>query len=573
MNDEYEAVVIGSGFGGAISACRLGKRWPGRVLVLERGKRYPMGSFPRSPHALARNFWNVSSEDGPRRRLPLKEQTHGMFDIRSFKHLNVVIAAGLGGGSLIYANVFLEPPAEVFDARWPATCKKSELAPYYRVAREVLGARPIPQNGDPRRRVVRTELFQRVARELGRKSELADINVFFGNDFDDPLPIGHQDRNRYGALQTSCTYCAECDLGCNTHSKNTLDLNYLHVAENRYGTELRTEHLVERIAPLDRDGRDDAGADGSHGYRVYFRDLASESQREASVRAKRVVLSAGSLGSTELLLRCKTAFHTLPKVSERLGHQFSPNGDFLSLIIAGKADADPNYGPVITQRMDFNLLEDFNPEHAFVLEDASYPAFAAWFAEGQKPGFMRLGALWHTLRSAFDRFLRGESLGSIGYAFSGIMSGDLSYRASVLLFMGIDKSNGIMSLDRYGRVDIDWPYRDSMPLYDAISKAGEAFRRAVAAKSHMPLPTWYRPLRKNIGVHTLGGCVLGDDEKRGVVSAARDSFGQVFGYQGLYVADAAIIPSAVGANPAATISALSEMVAEGITGIAPDADL
>ncbi|MDX1428693.1 MAG: GMC oxidoreductase [Rhodothermales bacterium] len=573
MTNQYEAVVIGSGFGGAISACRLSKRWPERVLVLERGKRYPMGSFPRSPHGIARNFWNVASQSGEERRLPVEEESHGLFDIRSFEHLDVVIAAGLGGGSLIYANVFLEPPEEVFDERWPPTCKKSHLAPYYKVAKEVLGARPIPINDDPRRRILRTELFQKVAGELGRKSRLADINVFFGNDFDDPLPIGHQDRNRYGALQTSCTYCAECDLGCNTHSKNTLDLNYLHVAESRYRADIKTEHLVEKIVPVNENGDDNPGADGSHGYRVYYRNLSGGSRDQTSVRTKRVVLSAGSLGSAELLMRCKSRFHTLPNISDRLGHGFSPNGDFLSLVVAGKSDADPNYGPVITQLTDFNLLEDFDRDHAFVLEDASYPAFAAWFAEGQKPGFLRMGALWRTMRSAFNRFLRGESVGSIGYAFSGILSGDLSYQASVLLCMGIDKSNGVMSLDRHGRLNIEWPYRDSMSLYKAILRAGEAFRRSVGARAFVPLPTWYRPLRKNVGVHTLGGCALADDAKSGVVSAARDTFGQVFGYKDLYVADAGIIPSAVGANPAATISALSEMVAEGITGMSPDAEL
>lgn len=573
MAEQYEAVVVGTGFGGAINACRLSKRWPGQVLILERGKRYPMGSFPRSPHDVARNFWTVESEERDQQRMTGSEDTHGMFDVRSFDHLDVVICAGLGGGSLIYANVFLEPPDEVFDDRWPATCNKTALAPYYRVAKEVLGARPIPRNDDPRRRIVRTERFQKVARKLGRPSELTDINVFFGNDFDDPLPIGHQDRNRYGALQTSCVYCGECDLGCNTHSKNTLDLNYLFVAENRYGGEIRTEHLVEKIAALDERGKEDADADGSHGYRVYFRELGAVGDSLASVLTRRVVLSAGSLGSTELLLRCKEHFGTLPRVSERLGKQFSPNGDFLGLVLGGAEPSVPNYGPVITQRTDFNLLDDFEREHAFVLEDAAYPAFVAWFAEGLKPGFLRLGALWRTLKSMAGRLLSGASLGSMGYAFSGVMSGDLSQNTSVLLCMGIDKANGDMHLDANGRIRIRWPYRDSLPLYKAIVAAGDEFCRAAGAKKYIPLPTWYPPARRNVGVHALGGCVLGEGPETGVVSADRATFGQVFGYRGLYVADGGIIPTSVGANPVATISALSEMVAEGITGTVPDADL
>jgi cholesterol oxidase len=573
MAEQYEAVVIGSGFGGAINACRLSKKWPGQVLVLERGKRYPMGSFPRSPHDVARNFWNVQAEDRATQAMKGEEDTHGMFDVRGFEHLDVVICAGLGGGSLIYANVFLEPPQEIFEDRWPVTCNKPALAPYYRIAKQVLGARPVPQNDDPRRRIVRTERFREAAKKLGRSSKLTDINVFFGNDFDNPLAIGEQERNRYGALQTSCVYCAECDLGCNTHSKNTLDLNYLFVAENRYRADIRTEHLVEKIAALDDNGDENPGADGSHGYRVYFRDLGADGDGEASVLAKRIVVSAGSLGSSEILLRCKERFGTLPRISDQLGKQFSPNGDFLGMVFGGKEPSIPNYGPVITQRTDFNLLDEFDRERAFVLEDAAYPAFAGWFAEGLKPGFLRLGALWRTFKSVVGRLLAGASIGSMGYAFSGIMSGDLSQHTSVLLCMGIDKANGEMQLDANGRIHIRWPYRDSLALYKAIVSAGDDFCRAVGGKKFVPLPTWYPPARRNVGVHALGGCILGDSPENGVVSADRATFGQVFGYQGLYVADGGIIPTAVGANPVATISALSEMVAEGITGIVPDADL
>ena len=124
MADRYEAVVVGTGFGGAIAACRLSKRWPGKILVLERGKAYPMGSFPRAPHLAAHNFWNLPEQTHPRPgKLRGKEQ-HGLFDIRKYRRMDVVLAAGLGGGSLIYANVFLEPPESIFDHRWPESCRK-----------------------------------------------------------------------------------------------------------------------------------------------------------------------------------------------------------------------------------------------------------------------------------------------------------------------------------------------------------------------------------------------------------------------------------------------------------------
>jgi cholesterol oxidase len=139
--------------------------------------------------------------------------------------------------------------------------------------------------------------------------------------------------------------------------------------------------------------------------------------------------------------------------------------------------------------------------------------------------------------------------------------------------MGLDRSNGTMSLDKQGSLTLDWPQQDSMPLYDAIVEECKRYSKVVDGKDFFVLPTWYHPLRKNVSVHPLGGCVLADDPAAGVTSAAIPTFGQVFGYSGLYVADGALLPSAVGANPTATISALSERVAEGITGIAPDGDL
>ncbi len=226
MNDKCEAVVIGTGFGGAISACRLARKWPGRLVVLERGKRYGLGEFPRAPDDFRRNFW-VRPDHTPhprhvRRAAGKAGELHGMYDVRNYDHMDVVICAGVGGGSLIYANVFLIPPDEVFaDRRWPASCKKSNLLPYYAIAKSVLGSRPIPPHtDDPRRRILKTELFQNLARQARRESQLVDINVFFGKDpTAPPLAIGQQERNRFGALQTSCVYCGECICGCNYHAR------------------------------------------------------------------------------------------------------------------------------------------------------------------------------------------------------------------------------------------------------------------------------------------------------------------------------------------------------------------
>jgi cholesterol oxidase len=574
MNDKCEAVVIGTGFGGAINACRLARKWPGKVVVLERGKRYGLGEFPRAPGDFRRNFW-VLPDRTPhphhvRRAAGKAGELHGMYDVRNYDHMDVVVCAGVGGGSLIYANVFLIPPDEVFaDKRWPRSCKKANLMPYYAVAKSVLGSRPIPSDAsDPRRRIPKTELFQRIAKRAQRDSQLVDINVFFGNNPSaPPLAIGHQERNRYGALQTSCAYCGECICGCNYHAKNTVDLNYLYAAENYHQASVLSECLVDEIVPVDAAGADDRDGDGSQGYRVKYRDL-TQNKRKA-ILASRVIVSAGCLGSTELLLRCKYLLRTLPRISDRLGQQFSGNGDFLSFVVEGFS-GDPNYGPTITQRTDYNLFRSFASERAFILEDASYPAFLAWFVEGVRPRWMWLKPIAHLVRRLIASLVSGKSPGTIGFALGDLLSNSTSAQSAVLLCMGLDTSNGTMDLDSNGHLRIHWPWRENRTLYDAILEAGEEFKRLAGAKLFSALPTWDWPIRNNITVHPLGGCVLADSPAEGVASADRANFGEAFGYNGLYVADGAILPTASGSNPVATISALSEMIAEGITNIPPD---
>ena len=287
---------------------------------------------------------------------------------------------------------------------------------------------------------------------------------------------------------------------------------------------------------------------------------------------RRVCVSSGALGSTELLMRCRDVHGTLPHVSPTLGQRFSANGDFLSFAVAGDKPVDPNYGPVITRMTDYNLFDKFDRERAFILEDAAFPAFASWYVEGALP-VTTLGSLWKAIGHAFHRLLGGASLGRVGFFLADLLRGDVSSRTAVLLCMGLDKGTGAMKLNDNGFLELDWPYRDNMKLYDAILAMAKDFGRYIGARLVVALPTWWWPARHNVTVHALGGCILADDAKRGVTSGAVQTLGQVFGYQGLYVADGSIVPTAVGANPTATITALSEMVAEGITGLRPDADL
>jgi cholesterol oxidase len=255
-----------------------------------------------------------------------------------------------------------------------------------------------------------------------------------------------------------------------------------------------------------------------------------------------------------------------------LGQQFSGNGDFLSFVIEG-FKGEPNYGPTITQATDYNLFRDFVPGHAFILEDASYPAFLSWFVEGARPRLMWWKPISRLVRHVLTRITSGKSPGVLGYAFADMLSDCTSEQSAVLLCMGIDTSTGVMDLDANGHLSVSWPMKQNRSLYDAIVKESEQFKRHAGAKVFTPLPTWDWPLRNNVTVHPLGGCVLADDREHGVTNANPANFGEVFGYRGLYVADGAIVPTGTGSNPVATISALSERVAHGITGVQPDDQL
>ena len=340
QNSLLEAVVIGSGFGGCHHLLSTRAKWKDRVLLLERGRRYPMGSFPRSPHQMAANFWNLPDEKESARNTSAKRTLRGMFDIRNYTRMDAVVCAGRRRLADL-RQCFSGTARSGFERGWPKGLNKTVLQPYYRVAKSVLGARPIPAwDDDPRRRIIRTELFRDFAESQQRESKLADICVFFGNDFAKPTPIGIQERNRYGAVQTSCVYCGECDVGCNTHSKNTLDLNYLYVAEHVHNAQIQTDCLAEKIVPLNERGEEDTGADGIHGYRVYYRHLD-----DGPPMSTPAAWWCPPAPWAQTSCCCAAATSTAPcRVSAGVSQRFSGNGDFLSFVVEGKKPADPITG-------------------------------------------------------------------------------------------------------------------------------------------------------------------------------------------------------------------------------------
>jgi len=522
VNGSYDVVVIGSGFGGSITACRLAQA--GRsVCVLERGRRWSNIDFPRSPSQLAQHaFWDR------------RAGRFGIVEYRAFRGMHVMQGSGVGGGSLHYFNVHLRPPAGIFsDPRWPADIDLATLDPYYRLAADMLDAAPlVPPPG--RTLPARTTKFQEACRRIGHAPELVDIAVYTG--------AGR--RNPHGGVpQLPCDYSGNCAIGCATHAKNTLDLNYLALAE-RHGAEVQPLCEAEQIEPR-RGG----------GYRVAFNRLHPEQpglRDPGSVGAGTVVVAAGTLGTNELLLRCRDRRGTLPGLSPALGRGFSSNGDFLLAGTLTDGDIDSSRGPSITAGADFATGQ----QEAYV-EDLGFPDPLLWFIEGMLAnatptlnlirwaklflgGRLGIGGATDRLSHERERLFRG-----------GRTRGFLPY-----LGMCEDAADGQLVLDERGHLDLRWDPQRSLANFLELEDALRALSDALDGH-YVPSPLWNPPVRELLTAHPLGGCAMAEDPRNGVV----DERCEVHGHPGLFVVDASTIPSALSRNPTATISALAERAA------------
>lgn len=513
----YDVVIIGSGFGGAVNGCRLAQS--GRsVCILERGKRWNKSDFPRTSAQMVRAFWNPTDL--------------GLLDYRIFRRLDVIQASGVGGGSLVYFNVNCPPPRKVFDSpKWPKSINLDTLETYYQRSREMLEAKPfVPPQG--RTMPTRTDAFFEAAKGSGRDPMLMHIAVYTGPERLNPYS---------GITQDGCVYCGNCMLGCHVHAKNTLDLNYLPVAEQN-GAELFPLHQAERIEPLE-----------GGGYRVHFKTLGPGGE-SGSVVGRKLILAAGTLGTNELLLRSRDLHRTLPRLGKMLGKGFSINGDFL---LDGTKNAkrivDPVPGPGITGGVDCST-----DENGIFISDMGYPEPWMWFLEGTLPYPSRilntLGAAW----TYISRTLGLSKPSDYTVGMNRFFGGTFSPHYLPYLGMATDAANGTLRLSG-GNIEIDWSHSASREVYRQMEKAIGEFSRALGGKYSTSF-YWRWPLRKRFTAHPLGGCHLSESPETGVV----DEWGEVWGYPNLYVADASIIPTALGVAPTATIAALSERIAEHI---------
>lgn len=522
MRERYDIVVIGSGFGGAITAARLAQAGQ-KVAILERGRRWRKQDFPRTTGQVARSFWQAG-------------KSQGLLEYRAFKKIDVIQGVGVGGGSLHYYNAHMRAPEAIFRReRWPERMSRKLMDPYYELVQGMLESRPLtPPAG--RALPDRTAVFMAAARQAGYEPGLVDIAVY----------TGPERKSRFGDhVQSACVYCGNCMLGCHVQAKNSLDITYISAAERNHGVEVFPLHAAECIEPA-----------GELGYKVSFRrtdpDDPSVSER-GTVVGKRVIVAAGTLGSTELLLRCRDQYRTLPALGPALGKWFSGNGD---LLVPGAADTragiDPGSGPGITA-----TLVHTAGDNIITVQDLGLPDPFLWFLEGVLPprksrflGLVRL-ALLYVLRSL--GLHTGKS--KVEDHIDALLAGGRTTRFLPYLGMGTDAADGEIRLC-HGELDVKWSHRRSRKMFKVMEGLLAEISEAAGGR-YVASPLWRWPLRKLLTAHPLGGCVMGDRAETSVVN----HHGEVWGYPGLYVTDGATVPSALAANPSLTIGALAERAA------------
>ena len=548
--EHVDAVVVGSGFGASVSAYRLAEA--GRsVVVLERGRAYPPGSFARNPYEMSRAFWEP------------KDELFGLFDIRSFRKLEGIVSSGLGGGSLIYANVLLRKDERWFvhDSplpgggyeNWPIA--RDDLDKHYDAVEAMMTPTPNPYTDLPKAKALRD-----AATSLGMPTFAPPLAISFASRpgaqaqpkqiIDDPS-YG----NIHGATRLTCRLCGECDIGCNEGSKNTLDHNYLSAAKAK-GADIRTLAEVYGVTPL-------AGGGYEVRYTQYGTDAEADGKRsrtQVRITCDQLFLGGGTFGSTALLLRNRIG---LPALGRALGSRFSGNGDLITFCMDAKATSeagqtrfiDPTYGPVITTaiRKPDGVDEEGAGRGQYV-QEAGFPEFANWLIETAQIR-NSLKAAGAVVGQMMTNRLSNRNESTISAEVAKLVGqGRLTSSSLPLLGMGRDTPDGRMTL-RDGELDIEWSTATSQEYFDSMRGTMKDISEALGG-TFRDNPLWWT--KRVITVHPLGGVPMGRHVHEGVV----DGWNESFGHPGLFVVDGSAVPGPVGPNPSLTIAAMSDRAVE-----------
>ncbi|OUM02561.1 alpha/beta fold hydrolase [Variovorax sp. JS1663] len=576
IGPHYTVVVVGSGYGAGVAASRLARAGQS-VCVLERGREILPGAFPNDIAAAQADM----QIDGARGKLGAAD---GLYNLHLNDDMLAMVGCGLGGTSLINANVTLEIDPRLFDATpWPAEFRRDRklLDPYVARARQMLDPSPYPEDSKDFPPLNKLMALQKSAAKMKKPFKRPPIAVNFVDQV-----------NPFGVAQPRCNLCGDCTSGCNVGAKNTTRMNYLPDAHN-HGAQIFTG---ARVSHVERDGTrwrvffDEVALRGAGGAGSAAPQAGAGARR--SVTADLVMLGAGALGSTEILLRSKA--QGLP-LSDRLGQRFSGNGDVLALgynsywqsgtdadgqpvqrpingVGTGRNEVAPadRPGPCITGVIDMRETPEVG--EGLVIEEGVIPgalapmlAPALFFADAMLGGEFAYGAT-----QAKPRLLDAQALGEAVQNDPGSLT-KLAYtgavaRTQTYLVMSVDDAAGRLHLED-DRLRIDWPKAGDSPTITRDEAWLRAANDAIQGQ-FIPNPLSADSLgRKLITVHPLGGCGMGDSAREGVVNHQGQVFAGLDGdavHEGLYVCDGAALPGAAGVNPLLTISALAERACQNL---------
>ena len=508
---EYDYIIIGSGFGGSVSALRLSEKGY-KVLVIEKGKWYKAEDFPKTNWNFRKWLWLPSV------------RFFGIMKLTIFRHVAVLSGTGVGGGSLVYANTLPIPKSTFFKTgSWSKLLDwETELAPHYKESLKMLGATKNPKlfDGDLG--------LKKVAQKLGMedKFDATNVAVYFGEENvtkEDPYFEG------MGPDRTGCNYCGACMTGCRNNSKNTLDKNYLYLAQ-KYGAEILAEHEVFDVRPIDSE-------DGENGYEVSIKTSTKLFTKSKILKSKGVIFSGGVLGTIKLLLKLKT--NSLPNISDRIGHDIRTNNETLVSVSSLEKETNFSKGVAIGSILDtdenshLEICRYSEGSNAWKLVHLPYVTGSNVFT---RLAMVLVSLIKSPIKYFKIYFANSWAKKTVVLLFMQTLDSTIKFKLNAFGFMSSSVSSGKKPT----------PFiPESVKLIKEYSNAVNGVSTSFALETLAGIPST---------AHILGGAVMGENISDGVI----DKNNKIFGYKNLYIIDGSMISSNPGVNPSLSIAAIAE---------------